>query len=197
MTSCIFLFRRISEDQHLFEFGDVVDWTTSLKQHCIHISVNVSTRSAYTLWPRPKKGHYFQITFQTHFVKCKWKILLYMDSILTKMFPTLQLQMFVICLDHDLASRRRQAIIWTNYGPLTTYIKLRDAHAPGIPGALSMPSQVSDTDIRWRGIRSRHYRRMRNPQFTYLVLGPWRMYASLDLDESGNDGWWFNYPLSM
>ena len=77
--------------------------------------------------------------------------------------------------------------IW--YGPLTRYVKLRVAHAPGIPGTFSPPPRFSDPDMhqvtcvthvpwcmpgsltsdffwnRWRGKRSRHSRRMRNPQF--------------------------------
>ena len=71
------------------------------------------------------------------------------------------------------------------HGSLTRYVKLRVAHAPGT----FSPPRVSDPDMhhgtcvthvpwcmpgsltrgflwsRWRGKRSRHYRRMRNPQF--------------------------------
>ena len=74
-------------------------------------------------------------------------------------------------------------------GLLTRYAKLRVAHAPGMPGTFSPPSLVIDPDMhhdtclthvpwcmsgsitsgflwnRWRGKRSRHSRRMRNPQF--------------------------------
>ena len=74
-------------------------------------------------------------------------------------------------------------------GPLTRYGKLRVAHALGMPGTFSPPPGVSDSDMqhgtcvthvpccmsgsltngflwsRWRGKRSRHSRRMRNPQF--------------------------------
>ena len=74
-------------------------------------------------------------------------------------------------------------------GPLTRYVKLRVAHAPGMPGTFSLPPWVSNPDmhhgtcvthvpwcmsrsltsgflwIRWRGKRSRHSRRMRNLQF--------------------------------
>ena len=76
-----------------------------------------------------------------------------------------------------------------HYGAFTRYAKLRVAHAPGMPGALSPPPRVSDPDMhhgtcvthvhwcmpesttngflwsRWRGKRSRHSWRMRNPQF--------------------------------
>ena len=72
--------------------------------------------------------------------------------------------------------------------PLARYVKLRVAHAQGMPGTFSLPPLVSGPDIhhgtcvthvpwcmlwwltsgflwsRWRGKRSRHFRRMRNPQ---------------------------------
>ena len=75
------------------------------------------------------------------------------------------------------------------HGSLTRYAKFRVAHASGMPGTLSPPSLVSDPDMhhgtcvthvlwcipgsltsgilwsRRRGKRSRHSRRMRNPQF--------------------------------
>ena len=75
------------------------------------------------------------------------------------------------------------------HGPLTRYVKLRGAHALGMPGTFSPPPRVSDPDMlhgtcvthvpwcmpgsptsgfplsRWRGKRSRHSRRMRNAQF--------------------------------
>ena len=75
------------------------------------------------------------------------------------------------------------------HGPLASYVKLRVAHVPGMPGTLFQSSQVSDPDMhhgtcvthvpwcmpglltsgflwsQWRGKRSRHSRRMRNPQF--------------------------------
>ena len=75
------------------------------------------------------------------------------------------------------------------YGPLARYTKLRAVHAPGMPGTFSPSTRVSDPDMhhgtcvthvprrmsesltsgflwsRWRGKRSRHSRRMRNPQF--------------------------------
>ena len=74
-------------------------------------------------------------------------------------------------------------------GTLARCVKFRVAHAPGIPGTFSPPPRVSDPDMhhstcathvpwcmpgslasgfpwsRWRGKRSRHSRRMRNPQF--------------------------------
>ena len=75
------------------------------------------------------------------------------------------------------------------HGPFTRYVKLRVAHAPGMPGTFSPPPRVSDPDMhhgecamhmpgwvpeslasgclwsRWQGKRSRHSRCMRNPLF--------------------------------
>ena len=75
------------------------------------------------------------------------------------------------------------------YGPLARYVKLWVAHVPGMPGTFFPQARVSDPDMhhgtcvthvpwcmpgsltsgflwsRWRGKRSRHSRRMRNPQF--------------------------------
>ena len=80
-------------------------------------------------------------------------------------------------------------VVLTPHGPLARYIKLRVAHAPGMPGTFSPPPRVSDSIMhhgtcvthvpwcitgsltsdfqgnRWRGKRSRPSRRMRNPQF--------------------------------
>ena len=78
--------------------------------------------------------------------------------------------------------------IGSGNGRLTRYVKLRVAHAPGMPGPFSPPPRVSDPDMhhgmcmmhvpwcmsgsltngflwsRCRGKLSRHSRRMRNPQ---------------------------------
>ena len=75
------------------------------------------------------------------------------------------------------------------HGPLARYVNLRVAHALGMPGTFPLPPWVSDCDMhhgtcmmhvpwcmsgsltsglirsRWRGKRSQHSRRMRNPQF--------------------------------
>ena len=75
------------------------------------------------------------------------------------------------------------------HGPLARYVKLSVAHAPGMPWTFSPPPRFSDPDMhhgtcvthvswcmpgsltsdflwsRWRGKRSRHSRRMHNPQF--------------------------------
>ena len=83
----------------------------------------------------------------------------------------------------------RIGIILGPYGPLTRYVKLWVTHAPGMPGTFAPLPRISDPDMhhgtcvthvpwcmpgsltrgflwnRWRGKRSRHSRRMRNPQF--------------------------------
>ena len=69
------------------------------------------------------------------------------------------------------------------YGPLTRYVKLRIAHAPGMPGIfprlrLQRKPLVSDPGVharavmhaeianpRWQGKRCRHSRRICNPQY--------------------------------
>ena len=62
------------------------------------------------------------------------------------------------------------------HGPLSRYVKLRVALAPGTSGTFSPPPRVSDPDMhhgtcrgflwsRWREKRSRHSRLMHNPQF--------------------------------
>ena len=78
------------------------------------------------------------------------------------------------------------ALAKSYHGPLTRYAKLRVAHAPGTcsPPPISKESaswrprhasrhvrdaravrHVGMANLRWRGKRSRHSRRMRNPQF--------------------------------
>ena len=75
------------------------------------------------------------------------------------------------------------------HGPLDRYVKLRVAHAPGMPGTFSPPPRVSNPEMhhgtcvanvpccmpgsltsgipwsRWLGKRSRHSPRLRNPYF--------------------------------
>ena len=82
----------------------------------------------------------------------------------------------------------RMVMRWC-YGPLARYAKLRVAHAPGSPGTFSLPPTLKETASlqsrhasrhvrharavmhvgiakpRWRGKRSRQFRRMLNPQF--------------------------------
>ena len=81
-------------------------------------------------------------------------------------------------------------------GPLPRCVKLRDAHAPGMPGTFSPPPWVGDPDMyhgtcvtrvpwwsltsgflwsRWRGKRSLHPGACATHNFTYLVRGPWQM----------------------
>ena len=87
------------------------------------------------------------------------------------------------------------------HGPLTSYVKLGVAHALGIPGTYCPPPRVNDPDMhhgtcvthvswcmsglltscflwsRWRGKRSRHSRRMRNPQFYVSGKRPMVIYT--------------------
>ena len=75
------------------------------------------------------------------------------------------------------------------HGPLTRYVKCRDAHGPGIPGTFFPPPtskefaslrsrhasrhvNVGMANPRWRGKRSRHSRRIHNPQFTVFGKRP-------------------------
>ena len=83
-------------------------------------------------------------------------------------------------------------------GPLARYVKLRVAHTLGMPGTFSPPPRVSDPDMhhgtcvthvpscmpgsltsgirwsRWRGKRTRHSRRMHDPQFYLSGKRPMR-----------------------
>ena len=95
-------------------------------------------------------------------------------------------------LDPILQGYRMYGVCWSppyTHGLLARYVKLRVAHAPGMPGPFSPSPRVSDPDMhhgtcvthvpwcmpgsltsgflwsRWRGKRSRHSRRMRDPQF--------------------------------
>ena len=81
------------------------------------------------------------------------------------------------------------------HGPLTRYVTLRVAHAPGMPGSFSRHRLVSSPGMhhgtcvthavmhvrianpRWQGKRLRHSRRMRNPQ--YYVYGKRSMYVCI------------------
>ena len=56
-----------------------------------------------------------------------------------------------------------------------------------MPGTFSPPPRVSDPDMhflwnRWRGKRSRHSRRMRNPQFCVSGTSPMYYYCTLQYD---------------
>ena len=86
----------------------------------------------------------------------------------------------------------------TWHGPLARYVKLRVAHAPGMPGTFSPPSQVSDPDMhhgtcvthvpwcipgsltsgflwnRWCENIPGILGACSTPNFTYLVRGPCR-----------------------
>ena len=87
-----------------------------------------------------------------------------------------------------LSSKKiRRQIRLSSKGPLAKYVKLRDAHAPGIPGTFPPPPtskeiasyrharavmHVGITSPQWRGKRSRHPRRMRIQQFYVSVKRP-------------------------
>ena len=110
----------------------------------------------------------------------------------------------VSLLPGNFWSQKEQPVIWKletmsprgsskrdlcKHGPLTRYIKLRVAHAAGMPETFSPPPTSKETasyrsehasrhvrharavmhagiaNPRWRGKRSRHSRRMHNPQF--------------------------------
>ena len=90
-------------------------------------------------------------------------------------------------------------------GPLTRYVKLWVVHAPGMPGTFSLAPRVSDPDIhqgtcvthvpwcmlgsltsgflwiQWWGKRSRHSRRMHNPQFEVTGKRPIATYTASKL----------------
>ena len=93
------------------------------------------------------------------------------------------------CFTHDLVNCLWNGFLSSKNGALTRNIKLQAEHAPGMPGTFSLPPRVSDLDMhhgtcvehvlwsmlgsltsgfpwsRWQQKRSRHFRRMRNPQF--------------------------------
>ena len=101
-----------------------------------------------------------------------------------------------------------EGMCWLLNGPLARYVKLRVAHAPGMPGTFSPPRRVCDPDMHhgtcvthvlwcmpgsltsgflwswWRGKRSRHSRRMRNRQ--YYVPGKRPMAACFLADLTHN-----------
>ena len=90
-----------------------------------------------------------------------------------------------------------------HHGSFTRYVKLRDTHAPGMPGTFSPPPRVSDPDMhpgvthvpscmpgsltsgfvwrRWRGKRSRHSRRMHIPRFYVCGKRPIKIGRGLPL----------------
>ena len=86
------------------------------------------------------------------------------------------------------------------HGPLTRYVKLRVAHAPGIPGTFTQPPQVNDSYMHhgtcvmhvswfcsltsgflwswWRSKRSRHPGAWAIRSFAYLVRGSFQSMPS-------------------
>ena len=94
---------------------------------------------------------------------------------------------------------------WLVNGPLARYLKLWDAHAPGMLGTFSPLLRVSDPDMHhgtcvthvprcmpgsltscflwnlWWGKRSQHSRRMRNPQFCVSGKRPIARFCDIHL----------------
>ena len=94
-------------------------------------------------------------------------------------------------------------VVKIDHGPLTRYAKTRVAHAPGMPGAFSLPRRVSDPDmhhgtcvmhgpwcipgqltsgflwIRWRGNHIWLSRLRRNPQFYVSGTRPMKRSRSI------------------
>ena len=97
------------------------------------------------------------------------------------------------------------------YEPLARYVKVRIAHALGMPGPFSPPSRFCDPDMhhvtyvthvpwcmpgslfsgflwsQWQGKRSRHSRRMHNPRFCVSAKRPM----------PNGVGLWTKGPLSL
>ena len=101
-----------------------------------------------------------------------------------------------------------------SHGPLTRYAKLRDVHAPGMPGTFSRQAWISDPDIHqgtcikacmlgsltngslwnwWRGKRFRYSGRMRNSQI--YVSGKRPIIASVTLCAHKEliTTWWYRW----
>ena len=94
-------------------------------------------------------------------------------------------------------------------GPLTRYVKLWVAHAPGMPGTFSSKKtaiwrskhatrhvrharammHVGTANPRWRGKRSRHFRCMRNPQFYVFGIRPMLWHSNQCSD--------YNWPCTL
>ena len=102
--------------------------------------------------------------------------------------------LFLVCwLEHKILYNQSKIqvsfLLLFSREPLIRYVKVWVAHAPGRPGTFSLSPRVNDHDMhhrsmrdartllhlgsltsgflwsRWRGKRSRHSRRMCNPQF--------------------------------
>ena len=107
---------------------------------------------------------------------------------------------------------------WT-IGPLARYVKLLVAHAPRMPGTFYPPATTVETASwrsrhasrhvrharavmhvgiatpRWRGKRSRHSRRMRNPQLYVSGKRPIGNECQWNLDQNTTK-YWFQYVVS-
>ena len=107
-----------------------------------------------------------------------------------------------------LVDINRPTSLVPSHGPLTRYVKWQVAHAPGMPGTFSPSPRVSDPDMHhgtyvtpvpwfipssltsgslwnwWRGKRSRHSRRMHNPQFYLSGKRPMQSTRQLTEDQA-------------
>ena len=113
----------------------------------------------------------------------------YIQILRNHMLPCIR-RSFVVVQDNAPPNVTRDMVASVDWhGPLARYVKLRVAHAPGIPGTFSPLLGGSDPDMhhgtcvthvpwcmsgsltsgflrsRWRRKRSRHSRRMRSTQF--------------------------------
>ena len=127
-------------------------------------------------------GHFSQLSFMQYMgAVCIQLTHLYYDD--CKNTCTLS------CYHHQIKSMTHLPLFRFGHGPLARYVKLRVAHAPGmsrtfftLPTSKETASKrsrhasrhvrdaravmhVGIANPRWRGKRSRHSRRMHNPQF--------------------------------
>ena len=96
------------------------------------------------------------------------------------------------------------------HGPLARYVKLWVAHVPGMPGTFSPPLRVSNPSMHhgmlgsltsgflwswWWGKRSRHSRRMRNPQFYVSGKKPIEKRDRMNTSRYQQNGWHLSHIL--
>ena len=103
---------------------------------------------------------------------CIWRIYPLPDTVDIRQFMNRsQRCTLVVCALENSGSDKAMACFYIDNGPLTRYVMLWVAHAPGMPGTFSQPPRVSDPDMhhgmpgslngsflwcRWWGKRSRH-----------------------------------------
>ena len=125
--------------------------------------------------------------------------------------------LYAMISQYKATNTNNQSSIPHLHGPLTSYAKSRDAHAPGMPGTFSLPPRVGDTDMHhgtcvtpesltssflWSRRRGETFpagKRMRNPQLYVSGKRPmshWHRPRSPYRSQSGLDIWW-NRPLHV